>query len=96
MDAESILTLGSCNPILSLSFGSILERTLTHLFPPALKPMDSTELHEVMDYQYRISRRGLDRNPIAYAGIRIVSVTEGCSPPKLKRGTAASRLMQRG
>jgi hypothetical protein len=96
MDAESILIFGRCNPISSLSFGNAIERILSFLFPPKLKPLDQEAMVNVLEYQYRISRRGIERNPTAYAGVRIVSVTEGYVPPKPERGTALSRTAQRG
>ncbi len=52
------------------SGGFSWEGLLSKLFPPVLTPMDRDSLMDVLSYQYRINRKGEDRNPYALAGAK--------------------------
>jgi hypothetical protein len=54
------------------SGGFSIERTLARWFPPALTPLDLDSHKQSLAYQYRISRKGEDRNPTMIAGVQIV------------------------
>lgn len=66
----------------------MIGRIISNLFPPQLPllhPVD--DLPETMEYQGRIGRRGVDRNPEAYTGVQIVAVREW--PARKKFGRSA-------
>lgn len=53
------------------------EGLLPRLFPPRITPIDRDGLKDVLSYQYRITRRGMDHNPAMAVGGRIISVRVG-------------------
>ncbi len=61
------------------------EQWLAKWFPPRLTPLDPEAHKEVIAYQYRISRKGVERHPTMFAGAQIVRVIEGEAKPKPSR-----------
>lgn len=59
------------------SGGFNVEKILSQLFPPMLTKLDPEAHKDVLAYQYRVARKGVERNPAALAGVSIVSVKEG-------------------
>jgi hypothetical protein len=59
------------------SGGFSVEGLLSRLFPPRMDALDRSGLKDALEYQYRITRKGIERNPYVFAGVRIVSVREG-------------------
>ncbi len=58
------------------SKGFSVEGLLAKLFPPKLSSLDRDSLKDTLAYQYRITRRGVDRDPYALTGMRIVCVRQ--------------------
>lgn len=56
-----------------------------------LTKLDPEAHKDVLAYQYRINRKGIERNPAVTMGARIVSVSEGPAHAKFGRGTRESR-----
>lgn len=73
------------------SGGFNVEKILSQLFPPMLTKLDPEAHKDVLAYQYRINRKGIERNPAVTMGARIVSVSEGPAHAKFGRGTRESR-----
>jgi len=59
------------------SGGFSIEGLLARWFPPRLTPLDRDTHKQVLAYQYRITRKGVEHNPKMIAGAKIVRVTEG-------------------
>lgn len=57
----------------SAGFMQLLEKH----FPPRLTKLDPEAHREVLAYQYRVNRKGVERDPTQLAGAQIVRVTEG-------------------
>lgn len=55
------------------SIGGLLARW----FPPRLTPLDPDARKQVLAYQYRIGRKGVERHPTMFAGVRVIRVMEG-------------------
>jgi hypothetical protein len=71
--------------------GFDFEELLARFFPPVLTKLDPEAHKQVLAYQYRINRKGIERNPAITMGARIVSVSEGPARMKAARGTRESR-----
>ncbi len=71
--------------------GFDFEELLARLFPPVLTKLDPEAHKQVLAYQYRIGRKGVERNPAVTMGARIVSVTEGRARHRAAPGTRESR-----
>lgn len=73
------------------SGGFDAEEVLARLFPPTLTKLDGEAHKEVLAYQYRIGRKGVERNPAVLMGATIVRVTEGLARRRATPGTRESR-----
>lgn len=58
------------------SGGFSIDGLLSKLFPPRLTPLDRDGLKDVLAYQYRISRRGEERNPHTMVGAQVLGVRQ--------------------
>jgi hypothetical protein len=70
--------------------GGGFEAWLSKWFPPQLTRLDPEAHKEVLAYQYRVNRRGMEPHPTTLVGARIVRVVEGRSR-RFARGTRESR-----
>lgn len=68
-----------------------VESVLSWLFPPRITSLDRDGLKDSLEYQYRITRRGEDKNPEALMGVRIVRVHESRARFVPKSGTREAR-----
>jgi hypothetical protein len=74
------------------SGGFCLEWKLAKWFPPRLTSLDSDAHKEVLAYQYRIGRKGVERHPTMFAGAQIVRVIEGEAKPKTGRRNISCKV----
>lgn len=78
---------------LLLSGGSAggFEELLARWFPPRLTSLDPEAHQEVLAYQYRIGRKGIERNPSMLMGAKIERFIVGRSIQRFANGTRESR-----